>query len=177
MLYHFHKQFFAVIVSYDLPAELLCGCFECFFFEVLEYSMFAHRNYQVGNYFPFSDITLDCFGLHINTADKLHLRDHTCGFFLPVEDIDSFVVSCIYREINDRFGLVPTGIQSIIDHHLLTCSKHQFTRFIVFQFEQAVQRIRHIILTCIIHKIKNYQALFAICKAHSSAELLGIQHL
>ena len=139
--------------------------------------MFAHRDNQIGNQQTFSDVSLNRFGLHIHTADKLHLADHTGSFFLPVEDIDNFIIGSINRIIDHRIGSFSFGVQFCFRLSITFSSEYGSACMIFIQLKQPVYRIRCVILACIIHEIEDHEVILALAIAHTTTELLCIEHL
>ena len=139
--------------------------------------MLAHGHDQIRHQLSFPHITLDGLGLHIHSAYKLHLRNHPGGLFLPVEDIDQLVIGGIHGIVDDRVRLLAFAIQIVLCLALPLLANHRAARVVLVQFEQAVQRIGHIVLAGIIHEIENHQIIFVFRRAHAAAKLLRVQHL
>ena len=148
-----------------------------FFLEIFEGAVFAHGDNQIWHQLALADIAFDSLRLDIYTAYKLHLRDHTLGFFLPVEDIHQLIVCGIHRPVDQGVRLFSFGIELCLGGLLSAGSHGQLTGPILLQFKQSMQRLRHIVLAGVVHKVKDHKAFLSLKEPHTAAQLLGIEHL
>ena len=85
--------------------------------------MLTERYDHIGNDLALTDIAFNGFGLHVHAADKLHLRQHSRRFVLPVEYVNRFIIRRADGIVDQRFRLFSSAVQLVILLHLLFGSK------------------------------------------------------
>ncbi len=139
--------------------------------------MLAYRYDEVRYDHPLTDIPLDRLGLHVYAADELHLRHHTGGFLLPVEDIHQLIIHGVHRPVDERIGLFAACVQVLFGGLLPLWSQHHGAGAIILEAKQTVKGLWHIVLAGIVHEVEHHQAILTLIKPHSAPKLLGIKYL
>ena len=175
--HHIQEQILAVGVVDERPAVLFCILLECFLFEIFESPVLAHGHHQVGHQQTVPDISLDGLRLYIHPADKLHLGDHAGGLILPVEDVHQFVVQGVHRPVDECIRALAAVVKALLSSLLLLGAQHQRTGLVVFQPEQPVHGVGHVVLAGVVYKVEHHQTFLTGEQPHTAAQLLGVEHL
>lgn len=174
--HHVQEEVFAVGVVDEGPAVLLGVSLKGVFLEIVEGAVRAHGHNEVGHELPFPQVALDGLGLHVHPANKFHLGDHAGGFFLPVEEVDEFIIQRIHRPVDEGVGPFAAGVESFLGGFLPLWGDDEGARLVIFQAKEAVHGIGHVVLAGVVDEIEHHEAFFPRRQAHAAAQLLGIEH-
>ena len=123
--------------------------------------MLAHGYHQIRHQQTVPDIPLNGLRLHIHPADELHLGDHPCSFFLPVEDVHQLVIQGVHRPVEEGVRALAPVVEALLGSFLPLGAQHQSAGLVLLQPEQTVHGVGHVVLAGIVHEIKHHQALLA----------------
>ena len=174
--HHVQEKVFAVGVVNEGPAVLPGVFSKGVFFEIVEGAVRAHGHNQVGHELPFPQVALDGLGLHVHPANKFHLGDHAGGFFLPIEEVDEFIIQRIHRPVDEGVGPFAAGVEPFLGGFLPFWSHNEGAGLVVFQAKETVHGIGHVVLAGVVDEVEHHEAFFPRRQAHAAAQLLGIEH-
>ena len=140
----------------------------------MEHPLIPKRNGKIRLDFSVFNIAFNRFGLNIDHADKLNLRNHIFDAVLPVEQVNDFIVIHINRNIQPCFGLLAFEKHILIQFPFIFRCQNIGHRLIFGNVQHTMQTIRHIEHIGVVYEVDDKQVILARTTARTTTKLLHI---
>ncbi len=170
----FHELVCHVLCGNQIPAVLFGDGIYIVFLEIVEETLISDGNGQIRFDFSLFDISLYGFCLHVHHTNKFQLRSHSLDGFLPVKQIDHFVIISVDGNIQPSVGAFPFECHIFSQFLGILRADDIATGVILANIQQTVQAVRLVEHIGIVYEIKNKQICFALTSSCPAPQLLHI---